>query len=232
MGLDNLIDEKDEQDDKSDWGSLTGQKTGDTSSTDKFSSPSITDDSTGLYGYQSSEEFNETVEGKLKPHGDLFKYHMPIFPHIENTQKYLFGSRYSISNEGDSIIIGGKVSAIYMRKVTLSNIPRELIMLDTGETEKDKCYSVLKERFDEDVNDDSTVYLYMFIRTRHITKMAIADEQVDSWSTYPVDRLLKAVYNESYTQEYRETAGGPPELKHPDQIGIWGTADEFGVDKE
>lgn len=230
MGLDNLID--DEENESSNQTTKKSNKSKTSSKTDNFTSPRLTSSSTGPYGYESKEKWENTFEGDIKLHGDLFKYRLPIFSHIENEKIYNFGSRYKLMSSGDVMITGGPTACIYMRKIVLSNIPRELIMLDTGQTEKKDCYDVFEERFNEEVHDETSVYLYMFMQTRHITKMAIGDEQVDSWSTYPVDQQLKAIYDESYTQRFREAAGGPPNLKHTNQIGIWGTADEFEVDEK
>lgn len=224
MGLDNLIDEEEQNNQQ------TSSSTSTKRSLTDFAEPDIREN-VGLYGYESKEDVRKTIEGKLTPHDDQFKYHMPIFPHIERNKEYNFGSRYKLNIPNGMILISGTVSCIYMRNVTLSSIPRELIMLDTGNTEKEKCYSVLQDRFNEEVSDDTTVCLHIFIRTKHTTKIALGDEQSNKLSTYPIERILKAVYGESWTSQFRATETGISDTKHPDQIGIWNSSDEFSLDE-
>lgn len=172
----------------------------------------------GPFGYQTHDEFEETIVGDLEPHGDLFKYYLPIFPHIEMKDKYQRGKRYECAADG---ITGGPATCVSKQKVKLVKVNREVVMLDTGKTKREKCVEVLEERFDQELLTNSEVYLYFFAKIRHLVKIAIGDELTDSWSTYPKDALLKAVYGEEWTQRFRSTGSERYNTKHINHIEEW-----------
>lgn len=170
----------------------------------------------GPLGYASRDEYDDTFKGDVDPHGSLFKYFLPMFPHIEPERKYDVGSRYNIST-----LPPGTVTCICSRNQKLKKIPREMVMLDSGSTEKEDCIETLSERFGFEVDGETEVYMFMFCATRHIAKMAMADEFADNWDLDNRDRVLKAVYGESYTQRFREKDTGELDLKHLDHISEW-----------
>lgn len=61
----------------------------------------------------------------------------------------------------------------------------------------------------------------MFAKMRHVVKMAMGGEFVDNWKLEDKDRVLKAVYGESWTQRFREKDTGERDLKHLDEIKEW-----------
>jgi hypothetical protein len=169
----------------------------------------------GPYGYPSFEEYEDTVTGHIEKHGDLFKYRLPIFPVIEHKEIYDTESRYTIGPE-EAI-----VSCVSSNIRVLSNIPRDIIMLDTGEVEKQECMDVLSERFGTEVSPDMNVTLSMFSQVRQIVKMAIGDSMTDDWSLKQKDHVLKSIYDESYTQRFRNSSDIDEKLKKTDHIGNW-----------
>lgn len=171
--------------------------------------------SRGLFGYKDDNTYKETIVGELQRHGDLFKYNLPIFPHIELEDKYERGKRYRLENNKE---VHSCISHI---AVPLCKINREMVMLDTGELQKEKCVEVLSDRFSEDVGPSTEVHLYFFAMMRHVVKMAASDTFVDDWSLEDRDRVLKAVYREAYTQDFREKDTGERDLRHMDEIPEW-----------
>lgn len=169
----------------------------------------------GPYGYSSIEEYENTVTGHIEKHGNLFKYNLPIFPVIQHKEVYDTESRYTLG-KGKTI-----VSCVSSNIAVLGNIPRDIIMLDTGEVEKEKCIDVLSDRFGTDVSPDTNVTLSMFSRVRHIVKMAMGDSMTDDWSLKQKDHILKSIYEESYTQRFRKSEDVDEELKKTDDIDEW-----------
>ena len=176
---------------------------------------SIVDNNYGPIGYESLEEYEDTVDKSIKLEGGLFKYNLPIFPVIENTDTYSTSTRYREEN------MKRNLSCINVDKHILSDVPRELIMLDTGETDKNKCLEVLTERFGEEAKPDTEVYVYFFAKIREIAKFAIGDSLTDSWSLKDKDHILKAIYDESYTQRFRKSDEVDSKYKHIDHIEPW-----------
>jgi len=162
----------------------------------------------GPFGYEKMDDYQNTIVGNIDTHGGLFKYHMPIFPHIENEDKYNRGDRYG----GISGHQG--VSCVSKQETSLVKINREMIMIDTGQTSKDDCLSVLKERFGESVGPDYKVYLYIFAKTRNLVKMALGDELTDTIGAHGKDEILKGVYNETYTRQFRKKDNDETKLTH------------------
>jgi len=162
----------------------------------------------GPHGYEKIDDYRNTIVGDIDTHGDMFKYHLPIFPHIENEDKYNRGDRYG----GISGHQG--VSCVSKQETSLVKINREMIMIDTGKTSKDDCLSVLKERFDESVGPDHKVYLYIFAKTRNLVKMALGDELTETIGVHGKDEILKGVYGETYTRQFRKMNDGETKLTH------------------
>lgn len=178
----------------------------------------------GPYGYSSFEEYEDTVTGHIEKHGDLFKYRLPIFSVINYKEVYNTGSRYTLGPEKAII------SCISSEITKLGDIPRDVIMLDTGQVEKQDCIDVLSNRFeqeistnqlDREITPDANVTLSTFNYVRHVVKMALGDSMTDDWTLKQKDHVLKSIYNESYTQEFRESKEIDGKLKKTDHIGDW-----------
>jgi len=169
----------------------------------------------GPYGYESYDDYEETIVGELETHGDMFKYYLPIFPHIEPNPAYERGKRYK--SQHDQNIVACVVSqAIELRKIN-----RELIILDTGRSDKPDCIEVLEQRFGSDVSPDDCVYLHFFCKTRHVSKMGLSDEYTEDLGVEEQDRILKAVHRESWTQMFREDDTSDEDLKGVQSIREW-----------
>lgn len=169
----------------------------------------------GPLGYESLDDYQETVVGEINWKGELYKYRLPIFPQIEIEDKYSESARYRAFKRKQIVTCATK------QRMRLCDIPRDVIMLDTGEVDKDMCISVLEDRFNRDITPGSTVFLYFFTQTRHIAKMAIGDSLTDDWSLKNQDKVLKAIYDESYTQQFRKQDDVEDELKNIDYIDPW-----------
>jgi hypothetical protein len=169
----------------------------------------------GPYGYPTWDEYYDTIDGKVEKREDLFKYKLPVFPRITKRQECSQNQRYELA-PGNNI-----VTCVSATSSALQNLGREMIMLCCGSTEKDECIDVLESRFRCEVDLTTKVWLHMFSRVRHVTKMAMTDEFVDEWSLNDKDRALKAIYGESYTQQFREKDTGKTDLKHINDMDSW-----------
>ena len=96
-----------------------------------------------------------------------------------------------------------KFSCISSQKLKLYQIPREMVMLDTGQTEIDNCLEALSERFNQEVTPETEVWFNTLTHTRSCVKLALGNETAGDVSTYKRDEILKAVYNEAYTRQFR-----------------------------
>lgn len=222
MGLEDFMDMGDDSESSSQSGSNSGStnsSSGGESKLLKYDNWVKGDDGKperrGPYGYSDRDELDSTIDGDMEEHGDMFKYNLPIFPHITLNPSYEQGMRYNMSESFKTVTC---VSSV---QTELRTVNREMIMLDCGTTEKDECISTLEERFGEDVEPTTEVCLYIFAKMRHVVKMAMGGEFVDDWSLEDKDRVLKAVYDESYTQRFREKNTGEHDLKHLDHIEEW-----------
>lgn len=169
----------------------------------------------GPYGYSDREELEDTIEGNMEEHGKMFKYYLPIFPHITQSPEYDRGKRYDMSESFKT------VTCVSATRTELRAVNREMVMLDCGTTEKEECMETLSDRFGEDVEPTTEVSLHIFAKMRHVVKMAMGGEFVDDWSLSDKDRVFKAIYGESYTQRFREKDTGQKDLKHIDEIEEW-----------
>lgn len=207
MGLEEFLDQDDTKN------SSTTSET--TDKDDNHTDDGDTESSTGPYGYPSFDEYEQTIDGHVERVGDLFKYQLPVFPELRMDATCEHGLRYTLGDE-EAI-----VSCITSGVRPLNSIPRDVIMLDTGEVEKEACMDVLSNRFSTEVTDSTQVRLYMFAYVRHISKMAMGDSMTDDWSLEKKDHVLKAIYNESYTQRFRKANGVDDKLKGTFEIPQW-----------
>jgi len=169
----------------------------------------------GPYGYSSYDEYEDTIKSDIAHGEELFKFKLPIYPHIDLDLGVDAGSRYTRSIDQKTVIcLSHEVKQI-------KSVPRELIMLDTGECEKQLCMGALSDRVDTDINPESELHVYMFAHTRHLVKMAVGDSIIDDWSLESKDHMLKAIYNESYTQKFRKSDSVNSDLKSIDHIDEW-----------
>jgi len=169
----------------------------------------------GPYGYSSYDEYEDTIKGDITHGEGLFKFKLPIYPHIDLDLDVNAGSRYTRSIDQKTVIcLSHEVKQI-------KSVPRELIMLDTGESEKQLCMDALSDRVGTDINPESELHMYMFAHTRHLVKMAVGDSIIDDWSLESKDHMLKAIYNESYTQKFRKSDSVNSDLKSIDHIDEW-----------
>lgn len=214
MGLDNLIDDADESTESSSNKSSNIQQ-------DNLFEYGIGTDTReeprtyGSFGYSSMEKYEDTIKGELKTHGELFKYHLPIFPHIEKSASYEPRYRYRMENRRTA------VTCIVKHTTSLKYIPRDIIMIDTGNVEKNDCIQELCNRFETAISPDTEVQLYFFSNVRHLVKMAMSDVLTDDLSTFKKDMILKAVYDEQYTQKFREKHNEEMNLENIDRIEPW-----------
>lgn len=148
----------------------------------------------GPNGYETFEEYRNTVNGEISTDYDMIKYSMPIFPVITQDDEYDTGTRYKDSEKKTP------TACVLSQDTQVSDIPRELLMLDTGKTSKDKCMNVLSDRFNADVQDTTEVVLNIFLKTRHVVKLAMSNAVNESVDTQSTSVIMKAVYNEMYAQ--------------------------------
>jgi hypothetical protein len=215
MGLENFMDiDSDKTESKSRTNKSSKSK--DTPNLEDKDGFTVTEDGDvtpkGPHGYETYADFEDTVSGEFDRLDDRFKFNSPIYPQILLTEEYTVGKRYTDNGEFHV------VSCVSREKTKLKKINRELIMLDTGETSKEACMKALSDRFSQEVTGETEVYLYIFANTRHIVKLAMADALTDDIGVSDKDKLLKAVYGESWTQQFRDMGG---EVKGINEIEIW-----------
>lgn len=181
----------------------TSSTTTDTNDEDKSNNNSATVDTGeykqyGPFGYETFEEYEETVEElDFEVNEGLMKFRMPIFPMITTDNCMSVKTRYIIKP------MMKKFSCISSQQLKLYKIPREMVMLDTGQSEIDNCLEILSERFDEEVTPETEVWFNILTHTRSCVKLAIGNEVAGDISTYKRDEILKSVYNEAYTRQFR-----------------------------
>lgn len=152
----------------------------------------------GPFGYETFEDYEETVEElDFEVDEGLMKFRMPIFPMITTEDYMSVKTRYIIKP------MMKKFSCISSQNLKLYQIPREMVMLDTGQTEIDSCLKVLSERFDKDVTPETEVWFNILTHTRSCVKLALGNETAGDISAFRKDEILKAVYNEAYTRRFR-----------------------------
>jgi hypothetical protein len=152
------------------------------------------------YGHNSFEytqEYEDTIAGQVDITKGLLKYRLPVFPHIQpvpdsqkGERKFEHLSRYR--QEGNI----KKFVCFSHGTVALGNIPREIIMLDTGHAEKEDCMKAIEKKIDVKPTPSTEVELVMVANSTHLIKLAIADSLVDSWKAMADVETAKAILME------------------------------------
>lgn len=171
----------------------------------------------GPVGYESWDKYNETIYGHIEIGQHTFKNYMPIIPHIDKPDKYKRSRRYY--SDTDAPGTSGVYSCVSDLQTELRKIPRELVMLDTGEVEKNKCMNVISERLDIDVKPDTEVSLYMFARVKHVAGLALADAYGDDTNYENLELAKDAIYNIAGANKARD--GSTDRDVKMDHIDMW-----------
>lgn len=152
----------------------------------------------GPVGFESFNNIEDTIEGHISVHEYSTKYYLPIFPIIEQDHKFNRGSRYRLESPGQI------VTCLTEYETQLARINRELVMLDTGTTNKEEALDILEERFGYEVDKATEVVLYLFGSTYHMVNVAqamMAHRDGKHWT--PSDALL-AAHNKSHASAQTE----------------------------
>ena len=211
MGLDDFMDiESDSSDSTSSkTKSTSSSNTGDVdlSSYDSFHLVNGKLARRGLVGYQTQEQFDDTVVERIEIDELLAKFWYPIFPHTELRDMVDVGERLNISvidpSEDSKChnVVG--VTCLSVDERPLYTIPRELVMLDTGEYKKDKAMSVLSERFGTDASHDTTVKLHMFGNYMALAQTAVVNTNINDWTNKEYATLTESALRPGKLQELR-----------------------------
>jgi hypothetical protein len=169
----------------------------------------------GPYGYSTRDEYNKTVKGEVVGEDVQFKHKAPIMTRIDDREPLEEGARYKHRKAH------AHCNCIMSERRELQEIPRECVMLDTGEPEKSDALDVLEDRMGFRPEDGDEVTLTVFINTRHAVKIALGEGEIDQFGAYSKDNILKAVHGEAYTQRFREKDGELRDVRHTDEIQMW-----------
>ena len=177
----------------------------------------------GPLGYPSHEAYRETITDDIDIDTSLIKTEMPVFPHItdfsilDNASEpsSLFGKRFEVKQTQEVVgCLGYTISSI-------ENTPRELLMIDTGKTAESECISVIEDRIGGDLDLKDQVVILFLGNTRHLGKLAMGDEEVDSIGSISRETVLSAVFKESYTHRLAKRSNSDVDHLDPRHIDEW-----------
>lgn len=169
----------------------------------------------GPFGYESMDEYEESIDGEFENDDSLIKYHLPFVPLIEVENKFTVGKRYRNSFTSTTH------ACITHDERSLGKVNRELVMLACGSSEKEECIEYLEEKHGQEFGPDTTIHLYIMVNTRVITSFSIADEMTSEWHTGSMEEIAEAAFFPDRLMNYREKDGGEHDLKHINHMDTW-----------
>jgi len=159
----------------------------------------------GPYGFQTHEDYKDTIVGEMKTHIKNPKYLYQVFPHVLDEQLHEPGERYKLivyqTQDMESVWVYDTITCISVSETQLYRIPREALMLDTARTDKQESLDVLSERFGYEVGPKDTVHIHHFCKPLGVTKAAGLSE-VENQST--LDKIEIMVKGFIHSSEYQK----------------------------
>lgn len=169
----------------------------------------------GPFGYGSKQEYDKTVKGMLEVEKKQFKHKAPVMTRIDDREPLQEGDRHQLYKAN------GTWSCVVSERRKLQNIPRECVMLDTGEPEKSDALDVLEDRMGFRPEGEDEVTLTVFIHTRHAVKIALAESEISNFGVTAKQNIMEAVYGVGGVQKLRLKDAEVDEIKKRDEIQMW-----------
>lgn len=218
MALDDFMDI-----DSGESGSSSGSSSGSTQSTDKGSNltdrpnfqrtPDGSVRRTGALGFSSIESFDDTKKGDFATEELNAKFWFPMFTHILPEKAYEVGNRYTLKvykdEEHSKVRHMTGISCYDVTETQLNRIPREVVMLDTGEHEKEAVLDVLTERFGHTVEPTDTVFIHHFSDYISLAQTAIVSSNMNKVNNRTIDYINESALHRDRLKFLDEYDEGP-----------------------
>lgn len=183
----------------------------------------------GRVGYKSQSSFADTVDHDqdidIRP---SMKHLMPIFTHLSTEKQADVGVRYRTTPR----VIGSDedyphhpvekdITCIGAEKVKVEDMPREIMMLEVGETNQDECIGALEEELDIEIDKDTELWLHTFAKITEIARVAIADEETEGEHVNDKVHTVKDLIGHRVTMDRAYSDKYPNDLKRSYEIDLW-----------
>lgn len=172
-------------------------------------------------GFGSLEDYEDTRKGEFITHELNTKYWYQMFTHILPEQEYDIGGRYLMkvfkSEDEQRTWEVSTITCVSVSETQLYKIPREVVMMDTGEYRKEEALDTLSDRFGYEVSPKDTVSLHFFTKWRGIVEGAMISSEIEKVNNGTIERLTRAFMHSSeykYTNQYDR-------LPNRNNIGKW-----------
>jgi len=150
----------------------------------------------GPVGYETQDDFEETKTKDLKTTEINPKFWYAMYPHVLPEQTWSSGDRLSAivyqSEDQSGVYRHRSVTCVVSVEKELRTIPREVIMLDTGEVTKQEALETLSERFGHTVEPTDMVTLHFFADWMGMAASVMATNNLDSVRTHQLEDIQKA----------------------------------------
>ena len=173
----------------------------------------------GLLGYDTMGSFEDTQKDNLVFNELLVKFWYPVFPHTAGSKLTEVGNRHSmriVTEDGKCHRVTG-VTCFDISEIQLKKIPREVIMLDTGEYEKQEALATLSDRYGYEVSPTDTVHLHHFGSYKALAQSAIVNTQINRFGNKEYAMLTESAMREGKLRELRQRF----DEKHITDIKEW-----------
>jgi len=164
----------------------------------------------GLLGFNTMESFDDTKKEQLEFNELLVKFWYPVFPHTAGNKLTEVGNRHQmlvVTGDDRTCHRANGITCFDITETELRKIPREVIMLDTGEYEKEEVLATLSERYGYDVTPTSTVFLHHFGSYRAMAQSAIVNTEIDRFGNREYAMLTESALRPNKLKSLRKRFG-------------------------
>ena len=178
----------------------------------------------GRVGHESQSSFCDTVDYDqdidLRP---TLKQLSPIFTHLSTEKQADIGVRYREVPKmtSTSHAVEKDITCIGAEKIKVEDMPREIMMLEVGETNEDKCIDALEEELDIEIDKDTELWLHTFAKVTQIARVAIADEETEGEHVNDKVHTAKDLIGHRVTMDRAYSDEYPNDLKRSYEIDLW-----------
>lgn len=125
-------------------------------------------------------DLEQTKTGNINIERDTIKYHLPMFALVTHEPEFKQGNRYQLKHDKDAPRASWHnkvVSCTGCHATSLGKLNKEMVMLVSGTTDKQKALEYIDSKFSEDVSGETSVYVSYMLDCMFTRDLAQGGEQ-------------------------------------------------------
>lgn len=152
----------------------------------------------GAMSNHTTSQLMKHSSGEIHCDRDDVKFHSATFPVLSIDDEYEQGSHYTLKYDGDAHSTrwhNRVVSCISLKKTTLGEMNKEVIMFAVGTPSKSIAMDRLQDSLDDDLDGDTEIYLNFFGDTMFMRDLSQANMEYREEDRLNIDKIGSRLLN-------------------------------------